>query len=60
MLVLSRSGKPIAIASGTGEFVSKTYGEGLWSTCLHELGLLQVWSEAWLPTCADKEALMMK
>ena len=43
-----------------GEFVSKTYGEGAWSTVLHEQGLLQVWSEAWLPTCGDKEALMIE
>ena len=46
------------IASPTGDFIGRTYGEAAWSSVLHKLGLAHHWSEAWLPTCPNPDRLM--
>ena len=46
------------IASLTGDFIGRTYGDTAWSSVLHKLGLAHHWSEAWLPTCPNPDRLM--
>jgi hypothetical protein len=43
-----------------GEFVSRTYGVGVWVDVLQRLDLMDEWHEEGLATCPKPEAVMQK